>query len=213
MLQRYWKFPNRNVQTFGFVYHDTNGQNHGPVWKIQSFPLSEISIVILWQDCYWKGNLRQSYSSTVGKRFPIENAYSYTVKKHYSYLCMCMTSNWLETTKTLIRCGKYSIKKLILGVYMGCTQRPWEISKDIVDNYRTMFESRISAGELKNYHVRKIFEFLRGLMILNFMRRNVWNDVVSWQIRRLNNSIKFLLPASMTTTLKKKKRNLLEKLS
>ena len=23
----------RNVQTFGFVYHDTNGQNHGPVWK------------------------------------------------------------------------------------------------------------------------------------------------------------------------------------
>ena len=26
-----------------------------------------------------------------------------------------------------------------------CTQRPCEISKDIVDNYRTMFESRISA--------------------------------------------------------------------
>ena len=27
------KFQNRSVQTFGFVYHDTNGQNHGPVWK------------------------------------------------------------------------------------------------------------------------------------------------------------------------------------
>ena len=27
-----------------------------------------------------------------------------------------------------------------------CTQRQCEISKDIVDNYRTMFESRISAG-------------------------------------------------------------------
>ena len=26
-----------NAQTFGFVYHDTNGQNHGPVWKTQSF--------------------------------------------------------------------------------------------------------------------------------------------------------------------------------
>ena len=24
---------------FGFVYHDTNGPNHGPVWKTQSFPL------------------------------------------------------------------------------------------------------------------------------------------------------------------------------
>ena len=31
-------------------------------------------------------------------------------------------------------------------VYLGCTQRKFEISKDIVDNYRTMFESRISAG-------------------------------------------------------------------
>ena len=30
-------------------------------------------------------------------------------------------------------------------VYLGCTQRQCEISKDIVDNYRTMFESRISA--------------------------------------------------------------------
>ena len=27
-------------------------------------------------------------------------------------------------------------------VYLGCTQRQCEISKDIVDNYRTMFESR-----------------------------------------------------------------------
>ena len=32
-------------------------------------------------------------------------------------------------------------------VFLGCTQRQCEISKDIVDNYyRTMFESRISAG-------------------------------------------------------------------
>ena len=31
----------------------------------------------------------------------------------------------------------------------GCTQRQCEISKDIVDNYRTMFESRISAGRVE----------------------------------------------------------------
>ena len=30
-------------------------------------------------------------------------------------------------------------------VYLRCTQRQCAISKDIVDNYRTMFESRISA--------------------------------------------------------------------
>ena len=34
-------------------------------------------------------------------------------------------------------------------VYLGCTQRQCEISKDIVDNYRTMFESRISAVRTK----------------------------------------------------------------
>ena len=31
-------------------------------------------------------------------------------------------------------------------VYLGCTQRQFEKSKDIVDNYRTMFESIISTG-------------------------------------------------------------------
>ena len=31
-------------------------------------------------------------------------------------------------------------------VYLGCSQRECQISKDIVDNYRIMFESRTSAG-------------------------------------------------------------------
>ena len=55
------KFQNRSVQTFGFVYHDTSGQIHGPVWKTQSFHLSEICTVLLWQDYYGKGNLRKSF--------------------------------------------------------------------------------------------------------------------------------------------------------
>ena len=55
-------FQNRSVQTFGFVYHhNTNGLNHGPVWKIQSFLLKGICTVILWQDYCVKGNLRKSY--------------------------------------------------------------------------------------------------------------------------------------------------------
>ena len=42
------------------------------------------------------------------------------------------------------------------------------------------------------------------------MPRNVWNDIVSLQTGRLSNSTKYLLHASMTTTSKKKKWNLLE---
>ena len=34
-------------------------------------------------------------------------------------------------------------------VYLGCTQRQCEISKNTVVNYRTMFESRISAGRVE----------------------------------------------------------------
>ena len=56
------KIPKSECPDIGFVYHhDESGQNHGPVWKIQSFLLSEICMVILWQDCYGKGNLRKSY--------------------------------------------------------------------------------------------------------------------------------------------------------
>ena len=34
-------------------------------------------------------------------------------------------------------------------VYLGCNERQCQISKDIVDNYRTMFDSRIFAGGVK----------------------------------------------------------------
>ena len=37
-----------NVQTFGFVYTDTNGLYHGLVSKTQSFHLKRICVVILW---------------------------------------------------------------------------------------------------------------------------------------------------------------------
>ena len=81
-------------------------------------------------------------------------------------------------------------KSFLDHVYLGCTQRQCEISKDIVDNCRTMFESRI--------HTREIFVFLQGPSIWKVMPRNVWNDIVSWQTRRLNNSTKYPLHASMT---------------
>ena len=64
-------------------------------------------------------------------------------------------------------------------VYLGCTQRRCEISKNIVDEYRTMFESRISAEGTESFHTLRIFVFLHGLMIWKVMRRNVWSDIVS----------------------------------
>ena len=31
------KNPSQNVQIFGYLNQSTNGQNHGPIWKTQSF--------------------------------------------------------------------------------------------------------------------------------------------------------------------------------
>ena len=57
------EFPTETITKWilGLSYHDTNGQNHGPVWKTQSFLLKGIYTVILWQDYYGKGNLRKSF--------------------------------------------------------------------------------------------------------------------------------------------------------
>ena len=62
--KNYRKFPNRNVQTLGFVYHDTNGQNHGPVWKTQLFLLRGICTVILLAGLLWKRQFEKNPAAT-----------------------------------------------------------------------------------------------------------------------------------------------------
>ena len=87
-------------------------------------------------------------------------------------------------------------------VYLGCTQRQCEISKDVVDNYRTMFESRISAGGTEKLPCSE--NLCISSSDMEGMPRNVWNDIVSWQTGQLNNSTKYQLHA-LTTIISKKK--------
>ena len=112
--------------------------------------LHRICTVILWERQFEKILL----TVRLGEGFQLGNACSYTVKKGCSYLCMWMTSNWLERDKTLIRCWKVlNNKDFDLGeptsfldhVHLGVLKDNVKWAK-IVDNYRTMFESRISAG-------------------------------------------------------------------
>ena len=50
-------------------------------------------------------------------------------------------------------------------VYLGCTQRQCEVSQYIVDNYRTMFESRISAGGIRKITILSKYSYsLHGRM-------------------------------------------------
>ena len=130
----------------------TNDINHGPIWKIQSFLLNEICTVILWQDYYGKWTSRKFYWSTDGKKVRIGNVYSLTEKKDYSCLCMWTIYNWLTRKRTSIRLGKYSWTLIWENQHHSLTtflwvalQRECQISKDIVGNYKSMFEWRISA--------------------------------------------------------------------
>ena len=114
--------------------------------------------------------------------------------------------------KILVRCGKYSIKKLIWeNQHLSWIMYTWAALNDNVKQAKILMtitepcsNHEFPRGELKNYHTRKIFVFHHGLMTWLVMQRSVWNDIESWQTRRLSNSTKYPLHASMTTTLKRK---------
>ena len=118
------------------------------------------------------------------KQFLIENIYLYKVRKDFSFLCICMIIMLARKKQNIDPMWKVLNKQVHLGepasfldhVYLGFTQRQCETSKDIVDNYRTMFESRISCRELrKKLRARKNWVFLRGPTIWKIMSRNVRN--------------------------------------
>ena len=96
-------------------------------------------------------------------------------------------------------------------VYLDCTQRKCEIKQRYCGQLQNHVRIANFRGEKqKSFHSPRIFVSVYGLMIWRVTQRNVWNDIVSWQTKRFNNSTKYLLHASMTTTSKKKKQNLLE---
>ena len=82
-------------------------------------------------------------------------------------------------------------------VYLGCTQRKCEISKDIVDNYRTMFESRISAGGLEKLPFPQNLRISSWSYDMAGHAKKCVEHIVSWRTRRLSNSTKYLLHASI----------------
>ena len=134
-------------------------KNHGPVWKNQLFLLSGIFMVILWQDFCGKGNLRKSYQKHGWKKIPNWECLFVHREKRSFFSVYVDDIKLAAKNQNLDPMWKVLNKEVDLGeptsfldhVYLGCTQRKCEISKDTVDNYRTMFESRISAGGLEKH--------------------------------------------------------------
>ena len=135
-------------------------------------------------------------------------------EKGYSYLCMWMTISWKETKH------KSDVESTQQRSWFGRTNIfPWSWLPGVYSN--TMWNKQRYCWQLqnhvwiqnfcrsnwKNYHARKICVFLRGHITWKVMSRNVWNDIVSWQAGRLNNSTKYQLHALLTIISKKKKWN------
>ena len=100
-------------------------------------------------------------------------------------------------------------------VCLGCTQRECQLSKDIADNYRSMFESRISAGatEITEKKPRRNLmpkQYLHGQMTWKVMQRNAWKDIATLRQKQLSNYTKLQRHAWMIVNSKKKKMAQLE---
>ena len=109
-----------------------------------------------------------------------------TEQEDYSNQCMWTISNWQARQRTWNRLGKFSVEDVGLGeptiisrlCISGCTQRECQISKDIVANYRDMFESGFLLEPKKNYRpgLQGTAKYHLGPMTWKGHAKNVWKD-------------------------------------
>ena len=104
-----------------------------------------------------------SVRTRLGKSFKLGVFICQPSKKDCSYQSMWTISNQLAgKTENIKPTWKILMKDVDLGeptslldqLYLGCTQREFKISNEIVANYRDIFESRISAGAKEKLLVR-----------------------------------------------------------
>ena len=147
-----WKMYRNGVMN---IYHCRRGEFIASLQSCAQIH-SDTSSIIKSTGCkkqQWKrmGKLEKHQLEHGWGMFQIGNVYSLNEKKtSCPYQCTWTISNGWQNTKTLSRLGQFSSKTLIGRTNIiswpclsGCTERECEISKDIVDNYRSMFKSRI----------------------------------------------------------------------
>ena len=144
-------------------YLDTSTETHRPKsWSTMKDPVVPLErnlyghplAGLLWERQFEKVLLKYGW-----EKFQIGNVCSLTEKKGL-FLSVYVDDIKLAGKKQNIHPNwRIFMKDVDLGeptslfdhVYLGCTQRECQTSKDIVDNHRSMSESRISAGATENF--------------------------------------------------------------
>ena len=158
MLTNYWKFPNRNAQTFIWIrlprhkWPKSWSSMEDPVVPLERNLYGHPLAGLLWERQFEKVLLKHGWEK-------IPNWECLFVHREKGLFLSVYVDDikfgWKETkhqsdveiTQQRSRFGEP--RSFLDHVYLGCTQRQCEISKDIVDNYRTMSESRISEGAIE----------------------------------------------------------------
>ena len=89
-------------------------------------------------------------------------------------------------------------------LYLDCTQRQCETSKDGVDNYRTMFESRISAGATEKRPSSETLNISTWSYDMEDHDKKYVERYCELAKKTLNNFSKYQLHVLMTINSKKK---------
>ena len=128
MLPNYWRFRSQNVQILGYVYRNTRSS-----WAKSVRSPSRRTIM---------GNAirESSFSFRMGKSSKLGMLFV-NWEKDYSYLCM-WTIKLTGKTENIKPTWNIFMEDVDLGeptsfldhVYLGCTQRECQTSKDIADN-------------------------------------------------------------------------------
>ena len=149
-------------------------------------------MVILWQDCLWERQFEKILLKHGWEKIPTWECH-FVHREKGLFLSLYVDDIKLAGKKqNLDPMWKLLNKEVDLGeptsfldhVYLGCTQRQCEISTDIVDNYRTMFESRISAVRTEKLSFPQNLRISSWSYDMEVMQRNVWSDIVSYPTRR-----------------------------
>ena len=99
------KIPSESVQIYGYVFHDTSGQNLGQTLKTQCFLLNEICTDIHLLASFWEDGSWKFYWDVDRKKYQIGNVCVCIESRDDSFPHTWMTKR-IEGSRIWIPCGK-----------------------------------------------------------------------------------------------------------
>ena len=190
MIQHCSNFPRLSFLTYGYVYHDTSGQNHGTSLKNQWFFGKGISTDTPLQDCYGRDSSKKHLVDNWRKHQPgnfcfVHRQQGPCLSVYVDDIKMASKEDNLEPTwKRLMKHVDLEKPTSFLDhVYLGCTQRECKAKQNLVEENRKCSTRESLQERLKSYLApRNVVQTrLRGPTLWKDLRRIAWNGTVNWQ--------------------------------